>query len=86
MLVDSLTGSATPSKIYIYDETYKDYMPWYFARIDYGQAAGYRLTDLTYSDDLISNIGDSLTSILDKIVNMLGNFEYFYDVEGRFVF
>ena len=86
MLVDSLTGSATPSKIYIYDETYKDYMPWYFARIDYGQAAGYRLTNLTYAGDLIANVGEAITSVLDKIKNMLSEFEYFYDLDGQFIF
>ncbi len=47
---------------------------------------GYRLTELTYTGDLISSIGESLTSILDKIKNMLGEFEYFYDVEGHFIF
>jgi hypothetical protein len=35
---------------------------------------------------LISSIGENLTSILDKIKNMLGEFEYFYDLEGHFVF
>ena len=39
---------------------------------------GYRLTDLVYTGDLISSIGDSLTSVLDKIKTMLGDFEYFY--------
>jgi hypothetical protein len=47
---------------------------------------GYRITDLTYTGDLISSIGESLTSILDKIKTMFGNFEYFYDVDGRFIF
>ena len=56
------------------------------SKIEYGQTAGYRLTDLTYAGDLISNIGESITSILDKIIGMLGNFEYFYDLDGRFVF
>lgn len=56
------------------------------ARIQYGQTAGYRLTDLTYPGDLIANVGESLTSVLDKIKNMLGDFEYFYDLDGRFVF
>jgi hypothetical protein len=56
------------------------------AKIEYGQTAGYRLTDITYAGDLIANQGDSLTSILDKIVQMLGQFEYFYDVDGRFIF
>lgn len=51
-----------------------------------GETAGYRVTELTYPGELISSIGESLTSILDKIKNMLGNFEYFYDVDGRFIF
>ena len=55
-------------------------------KLDYGTTAGYRLTDLTYAGDLIANIGESLTSVLDKIVSMLGNFEYFYDLDGRFIF
>ena len=55
-------------------------------KLDYGTTAGYRLTDLTYAGDLIANIGESITSVLDKIVSMLGNFEYFYDLDGRFVF
>ena len=56
------------------------------AKIEYGQTAGYRLTDLVYAGELISNIGESITSILDKIVQILGNFEYFYDLDGRFIF
>jgi hypothetical protein len=56
------------------------------AKIEYGHAPGYRLTELTYAGDLISSAGESLTSILDKIVNMLTNYEYFYDIDGRFVF
>ena len=56
------------------------------AKITYGMDIGYRLTDLVYTGDLISNIGDSLTSVLDKIKTMLGDFEYFYDINGRFIF
>ena len=56
------------------------------AKVEYGETAGYRRTDLTYAGDLISNIGESITSILDKIKNMLGNYEYFYDLDGKFVF
>jgi hypothetical protein len=86
MLVDSLMGTAEPSKIYIYDEEHKADMPWYFARVDYGQTAGYRLTDLTYAGELIANVGEAITSVLDKIKNMLSEFEYFYDLDGQFVF
>lgn len=55
-------------------------------RLQDGNTAGYRRTELVYAGDLIANIGESLTSILDKIVKMLGYFEYFYDLDGRFVF
>ena len=56
------------------------------ARVEYGETAGYRQTDLVYPGELISNIGETLISILDKIVNMLGDFEYFYDIDGKFIF
>lgn len=62
---------------------YKEYS---VTKIEYGYTAGYRTTDLVYAGDLISSIGESLTSVLDKIKNMLGPFEYFYDLDGRFVF
>ena len=50
------------------------------------QVCGYRITDIIYPYDLIAAPGDTVTSILDKLVQMLGNFEYFYDVDGRFIF
>lgn len=56
------------------------------AKIEYGQSVGYRPTDLTYAGELISSVGETITSILDKIKKMLGEYEYFYDVEGHFVF
>lgn len=56
------------------------------AKITYGDTAGYRTCDLVYAGDLIANIGDSVTSVFDKIKSMLGEFEYFYDLDGRFVF
>ena len=71
-----------PSKLYFVGSN-KIYT---VAKIEFGQTVGYRQTELTYAGDLISNIGESLTSILDKIKNMLGEYEYFYDLEGRFIF
>lgn len=55
-------------------------------KVEYGAVPGYRLTDLTYAGDLILNVGETITSLLDKIVNMLGSFEYFYNLDGKFVF
>ena len=48
--------------------------------------AGYRKTDLTYPGELIANVGESIVSILDKIKNIFSDFEYFYDIDGRFIF
>jgi hypothetical protein len=47
---------------------------------------GYRITDLIYPSELVLNVGNGLTTMLDKIVSMLGNFEYFYNLDGQFVF
>lgn len=84
LLVDTLVGTADPEPVYIYENG--SYIPYYFAKISYGQTAGYRETDLTYAGDLIGNVGESIVSILDKIKNMLVEFEYFYDVNGQFIF
>lgn len=56
------------------------------AKIEMGQTAGYRLTELTYPGELIVASGETVTGVLDKIKSMLGDFEYFYDLNGRFVF
>jgi hypothetical protein len=56
------------------------------AKIDYGETAGYTEGALVYPDELIANIGESITSILDKIKTFLGDFEYFYNLQGQFVF
>lgn len=45
---------------------------------------GYIYTQLTYPGELISSFGDTVTSVLDKIFSMLGNYEYFYDLDGNF--
>lgn len=50
------------------------------------QVCGYRVCDIVYPYDLIGSPGETITSILDKLVQMLGNFEYYYDVDGRFIF
>ena len=54
--------------------------------VTYGETAGYRETTLTYAGDLILNAGQAVTNMLDKIVQQLGDFEYFYDVDGKFIF
>ena len=80
MLTDPFSGTTNPKPVQIDDQ-------WYIiAKIQYGQTAGYRQTPLTYAGDLVANIGESVTSILDKIKNMLGDFEYFFNLDGQFIF
>ena len=66
--------------------TLEDGKEYSATKVEYGATAGYRATDLIYPGDLISSVGESLTSILDKIKNTIGAFEYFYDIDGRFIF
>ena len=77
-----------PTAVYVNDgtELHPNYVPYIFAKISYGQTAGYRQTDLIFAGDLIAKVGESITSVLDKIKNMLAEFEYFYNLEGQFVF
>lgn len=80
---------ANPSLVYFTEEDYnsgKKEQAYYVYRLSSGMTPGYRTTDLTYAGDLIANAGDTFTSVLDKIVSMLGNFEYFYDLDGHFIF
>lgn len=81
-LIGGLEQLDTPSIVYLDP----DRTPVCLAKITFGETAGYRLTDMTYPSDLILNVGEALTSVYDKIVTMLGNFEYFYDTDGRFIF
>ena len=51
-----------------------------------GTDIGYAMTDFIYPGELTCNPGATVTEILDKIITLLGNFEYFYDVYGVFHF
>lgn len=51
-----------------------------------GQDCGYVYDDFVYDSELSANLGESVTSVLDKIKSYLGNFEYFYDEFGVFHF
>lgn len=84
-LTESMLGYGEDATV-VYREASSVYRPYVVAKIEYGYTSGYRTCDLVYAGDLIANIGDSFTSVLDKIKGMLGQFEYFYDLDGRFIF
>ena len=54
--------------------------------IKYGQDIGYTTEPFVYPGTLECNAGEAVSVVLDKIRNALGNFEWFYDIDGRFVF
>ena len=54
--------------------------------LTYGDDVGYIYTDFTYPGELIGNAGETVVSVLDKIKSVLGNYEYFYDIDGNFRF
>lgn len=54
--------------------------------VQYKDTAGYRNTALTYPGDLVLEAGATITQLLDKIIEILGEYEYFYDIDGHFVF
>ena len=54
-----------------------------------GDIVGFKYIDFVYPDrekGLSCSAGQTVTSVLDKIIQVLGNFEYFYDVQGKFIF
>lgn len=78
-LIDGFNEELLP--IYINSNLY------YVAKCEFGQTAGYRMTDLTYAGELDGQVGDNITNaVLDKIVNMLGDYQYYYNTEGQFIF
>ena len=81
--LNNLGVDVTPTLITMSEDSDIKYT---IAKVEYGQTPGYRLTDITYAGDLILSAGNAVTNMLDKIVSMLGGFEYFYDVYGRFIF
>jgi hypothetical protein len=55
-------------------------------KFETGSDIGYIYSDFYYPGELIGDAGSSVVSILDKIKGILGNYEYFYDLDGNFVF
>lgn len=56
--------------------------------VNYGDAIGFQRIPFTYptEKELTSNPGETVVSVLDKIKTTLGNFEYFFDINGEFWF
>lgn len=70
---------------------YRNYIQQGYADVDgspfsTGDNVGFAYIDFTYPSELIANPGDSVVSMLQQIKETLGNYEFFYDINGNFVF
>lgn len=88
-------GNPRPLKYtFISSDAKEDSVPIGYNRYKKGDWIGFTFEPFTYpgcetgaeNKQLIGNAGESVCTILDKIKNVLGNYEYFYDVNGNFVF
>lgn len=57
-----------------------------YVKYRYGEDVGYINTVFSYPGELILQAGETVEALLKKIVSVLGNYEYFYNLEGKFVF
>lgn len=59
-----------------------------YSEYNFNDNVGYAFTDFTYPTDksLDSAPGEAITSVLDKIKSQLGNYEYYFDLDGIFHF
>lgn len=69
-----------------FSTNYEDIGGQTYQTFKYGEDVGFIYTDFTYPGELIGDAGSTVCTILDAIKNTLGNYEYFYDVDGNFIF
>lgn len=77
-LIEETQDSALLTTTRPADNVYKE-------MFSYGDDVGFIYTDFIYPQELIGDAGSTVVTVLDKIKNFLGNYEYFYDVDGNFV-
>lgn len=73
------TGQYTTNELYLTESGV-------WKTFNFNEDVGYTYTSFTFPGSLVTNIGDNVCTVLDKIKNTLGNYEYFYDIDGNFVF
>ena len=92
--VDS-DGNPRPLKYtFISSDAGDESVPSGYKRYKEGDWIGFTFEPFTYpgcetgdeNKQLIGNAGENVCTILDKIKNILGNYEYFYDINGNFIF
>lgn len=72
--------------VYSLDDTIIASDPNSWRVFSHNEDVGYVYTDFVYPGELVTAIGDNVCTVLDKIIEVLGNYEYFFDKDGNFVF
>lgn len=81
---DNLLDYGHISTVFTFD--LEEQIPYCAAKFEHGSVIGHIEIPFVYPTDLIANVGETVVSVLDKIKNVLGDFEYFYNLEGQFIF
>lgn len=71
---------------YVLTTDYSEIGNYTYETFTYGDDIGFIYSDFTYPKELIENAGSNVCTVLDKIKSLLGNYEYFYDIYGNFIF
>lgn len=79
-------GSSLNARDAWYDVTLEKPISGDYLEKTNGIDAGYIFADFIYADELVAAPGETVCSVLDKIKDYLGNYEYFYDEYGIFHF
>ena len=88
-------GSSAPLYYYPDNNQYKLETPnpsSTFVQFDFRDEIGYSYVDFVYGvlngsgSEFVTNIGDNVASVLNTVATQLGNYEYFYDINGKFIF
>ena len=84
--VDDLVRDPSDSQLYPSSSIFENTETW--EHYKKGYPIGYIFKDFIWpgKEALTCNLGEAVTAALDKIKNALGNFEYFFDVYGNFIF
>ena len=56
------------------------------SKYEAGEDVGYVYRDFVVNEELVAAAGTPITTILDQVRDMLGNYEYFYNEFGIFIF
>ena len=75
------------NKVYSLNQNYSADSSGDWLEFETGAECGYVYSDFIFpGKELVSGVNDNVCSVLNKIKNVLGNFEFFYDIDGNFVF